>query len=65
MPTDDSPQSTAKHWRDCADAYDFLEQIRLRPGMWLPGGSLEHLQAMLLGYQVAVSVHSANENFSF
>ncbi|MFD9721742.1 hypothetical protein [Streptomyces sp. NPDC059076] len=65
MPTEDRPQNTVKHWQDCTDAYDFLEQIRLRPGMWLPGGSLEHLQAMLLGYQVAVSVHSAHEEFSF
>ncbi|MFC8262697.1 barstar family protein [Streptomyces sp. NPDC057291] len=45
--------------------YDFLEQIRLRPGMWLPGGSLHHLQAMLLGYQVAISVHSINEPHDF
>ncbi|MFE0604105.1 hypothetical protein ACFW2T_19640 [Streptomyces sp. NPDC058892] len=65
MPTDDSLQNTVKHWQDCTDVYDFLEQIRLRPSMWLPDGSLDHLQAMLLGYQIAVSVHSADEAFSF
>ncbi|MFD7018519.1 barstar family protein [Streptomyces sp. NPDC059928] len=65
MPTDDSPQSNAKHWQDCTDAYDFLEQIRLRPGMWLPDGSLLHLEAMLLGYQIAISVHSTDEPFNF
>ncbi|MER8236630.1 hypothetical protein [Streptomyces sp. NPDC094049] len=49
MPTEESPQNTVKHWQDCTEVYDFLEQIRLRPGMWLPGGSLGQLQAMLLG----------------
>lgn len=33
MPTEDSPRLTAKHWQDCTDVYDFLDQIRLRPGM--------------------------------
>ncbi|QXE36412.1 barstar family protein [Streptomyces sp. GMY02] len=65
MPTDDSPQSTAKHWQDCTDVYDFLEQIRLRPGMWLPGGSLQHLQSMLTGYRVALGVHSIDEPWAF
>ncbi|MFB7147846.1 MULTISPECIES: hypothetical protein [Streptomyces] len=65
MPTEDSPGLTAKHWQDCTDVYDFLDQVRLRPGMWLPDGSLRHLQAMLLGYQVAASVHSVNEPFNF
>ncbi|MFF4739931.1 barstar family protein [Streptomyces sp. NPDC001262] len=45
--------------------HDFLEQVRLRPGMWLPGGSLRHLQAMLVGYRVALGVHSVDEPFDF
>ncbi|BFV57653.1 hypothetical protein KCMC57_up27570 [Kitasatospora sp. CMC57] len=45
--------------------YDFLEQVRLRPGMWLPGGDLKHLQSMLIGYQVALGVHSIDEPFDF
>lgn len=46
--------------------HDFLEQVvRLRPGMWLPGGSLHHLQAMLVGYRVALGVHSVDEPFDF
>ncbi|MER7468621.1 barstar family protein [Streptomyces sp. NPDC097981] len=65
MPTEERPQNAVKHWPECNDVYDFLEQIRLRPSMWLPGGSLHHLQAMLLGYQVATSVHSVNEPFNF
>lgn len=65
MPTEDVPQTPAKHWQDCTDVYDFLEQIRLRPGMWLPGGSLHHLQAVLVGYQVALGVHSVQESCDF
>ncbi|MFC9424628.1 hypothetical protein [Streptomyces sp. NPDC056987] len=45
--------------------YDFLDQIRLRPGMWLPVGSLQHLQSVLTGYRVALAVHSIREPFAF
>ncbi|MEV4436571.1 hypothetical protein [Streptomyces sp. NPDC049585] len=45
--------------------YDLLEQVRLRPGMWLPGGSLHRLQAILIGYQVAVAVHSVADPCDF
>ncbi len=45
--------------------YDFLEQIRLRPGMWLPGGSLQHLQSILIGYRVALGGHGIDEPFAF
>ncbi|MEU7041305.1 hypothetical protein AB0A77_09610 [Streptomyces varsoviensis] len=65
MPIEDSPRLTAKHWRDCADVYDFLDQIRLRPGMWLSGGSLRELQTMLIGYQVALGVHSIDDPCDF
>lgn len=65
MPTEDTPRTAAKHWRDCRDVYDLLDQIRLRPGMWLPGGSLQHLQSMLLGYQVSVDVHSIDDPCDF
>lgn len=65
MPTEDSPDLTAKHWQDCTDVYEFLDQIRLRPGMWLPGGSLQHLQSMLTGYRVALGVHSIDEPWAF
>ncbi|WP_078626290.1 barstar family protein [Streptomyces sp. NRRL S-241] len=65
MPTDDSPQITAKQWQDCTDVYDFLEQVRLRPGMWLPGHSLSHLEALLIGYRVALGVHAIDEPFDF
>ncbi|MFC9227780.1 barstar family protein [Streptomyces decoyicus] len=65
MPTEDSPQNNVKHWQGCADVYDFLDQIRLRPGLWLPGGSLQQLQSILIGYRVALGVHSIDEPFDF
>ncbi|GAA1385803.1 hypothetical protein GCM10009639_08780 [Kitasatospora putterlickiae] len=65
MPIDDNFRTTPKHWRECTSVYDFLEQVRLRPGMWLPGGDLGRLQSMLIGYQVALGVHSIDEPFDF
>ncbi|MFI9724352.1 hypothetical protein ACIHFE_32745 [Streptomyces sp. NPDC052396] len=65
MPTEDNPQSTVKHWQVCTDVYDFLEQIRLRPSMWLPGGSLQHLKSILIGYRAALGVHSISGPFDF
>ncbi|MFD8756993.1 hypothetical protein ACFV0O_39370 [Kitasatospora sp. NPDC059577] len=47
------------------DVHDFLAQVRLRPGAWLPGGSLQHLQAMLIGYGVALDTHGVDEPFEF
>lgn len=65
MPTQNRPQHTVTHWQECADVFDFLEQIRLRPGMWLPGGSLQHLQSILIGYRVALGVHAIDEPSDF
>ncbi|MFD4315260.1 hypothetical protein [Streptomyces sp. NPDC058548] len=47
------------------NVYDFLDQVRLRPGMWVPSGSVAHLDSMLLGYRVALEVHDAKEDFPF
>lgn len=65
MSTEDLPHATAKHWQDCTDVYDILDQIRLRPGIWLPGGRLQDLQFILIGYRVALGVHSIDEPFAF
>ncbi|WP_244188748.1 barstar family protein [Streptomyces yokosukanensis] len=65
MSTEDLPAPTAKHWQDCTHVYDFLDQIRLRPGMWLSGGSVHDLQTMLIGYQVALGVHSIDDPCDF
>ncbi|WP_233360143.1 barstar family protein [Streptomyces sp. CRPSP2-6A1] len=65
MSSEDLRPPTAKHWQGCTDVHDFLDQIRLRPDMWLSGGSLHDLQTMLIGYQVAVGVHSIDEDCDF
>ena len=36
------------------DVFDFLEEVWLRPGMWVR--SLDHLESMLFGYRVALEV---------
>ncbi|MET9654597.1 hypothetical protein ABZZ44_30585 [Streptomyces sp. NPDC006460] len=40
--------------------YDLLEEVRLRPGMWLRRSSLQHLDSMLTGYRVALEVHGVD-----
>ncbi|MFE3827876.1 hypothetical protein [Streptomyces sp. NPDC059092] len=65
MTTEDSALGTVKHWQDCVDVYDFLEQVRRRPRMWLPGGSLEHPRSLLIGYRIALAVHAIDEPFAF
>ncbi|MEU1231447.1 hypothetical protein [Streptomyces sp. NPDC005828] len=49
-------------WRD---VYDFLEQVRLRPGMFVRRGSLVELQAMLYGYRVASEIHGPQAVMDF
>ncbi|MFE4333375.1 hypothetical protein ACFRQM_29310 [Streptomyces sp. NPDC056831] len=47
------------------DVYDLLEEVQLRPGMWVRGSSLQHLDSMLFGYHVALRVHGAKEELDF
>ncbi|WP_335936391.1 barstar family protein [Streptomyces sp. PTD5-9] len=65
MPTENSPRGAAEHWQDCTDVYDLLDRVRLRPGSWLPGRSLRHLESVLTGYGVALGVHAVDEPFPF
>jgi hypothetical protein len=66
LPPEDGSQRTVRPGQECTDVYDFLEQVRLRPGMWLPPhGSLHHLSSMLVGYQTALDVHAVDEPFPF
>lgn len=48
-----------------SSVYDFLEEVRLRPSMWLPGGSLQRLDSILIGYRAAMAVHGIEEDFPF
>ncbi|MFD9218746.1 hypothetical protein ACFWDI_01640 [Streptomyces sp. NPDC060064] len=50
---------------DFQGVYDLLEEVRLRPGMWVRRSSLQHLDSMLTGYWVALQVHGVEEQFDF
>ena len=50
---------------ELTDVYDFLEEVRLRPGMWVRRSSLQHLDSMLTGYWVALEVHGIGEELDF
>ncbi|WP_371791651.1 hypothetical protein OG285_19030 [Streptomyces sp. NBC_01471] len=65
MQTPNEPRRTPKHPTELDDVYDFLEEVRLRPGMWVRGSSLLHLESILMGYRVALSAHSVAENWPF
>ncbi|MEV4456161.1 hypothetical protein [Microbispora sp. NPDC049633] len=47
------------------DVYEFLEEVRLRPGMWVRRSSLQHLDSMLVGYRLAAEIHGIDEPFDF
>lgn len=47
------------------DAHAFLEEVRLRPSMWVRGSSLLHLESILTGYSVALGIHGVEESFDF
>ncbi|MFE0701224.1 hypothetical protein [Streptomyces sp. NPDC058872] len=47
----------AKPISEWHDVYDFLDQVRIRPGMFVRAGSRLELQAMLYGYRVASEIH--------
>ncbi|MGA5202009.1 hypothetical protein [Streptomyces variegatus] len=50
---------------ELTDVYDFLEEVRLRPGMWIRHCSLQHLDSLLTGYRIALGVHDVAEPFDF
>jgi hypothetical protein len=50
---------------EIVSVFDFLDQVRLRPGVWVRGSSLQHLESMLLGYRVALEAHGIDESFDF
>ncbi|MFJ2947529.1 hypothetical protein ACIO8H_07775 [Streptomyces sp. NPDC087226] len=54
-----------RHLAELSNVHDFLDEVRLRPGMWLRGNSLQHLDSMLIGYRAAMAVHGIDEDFDF
>src|SRR5690606_17894442 len=52
-----SPVKKTRPLNQCGDVYGLLEQIRLRPSLWLPDRSLRDLQNILIGYDAALTVN--------
>ena len=61
----DNARRQPRHITELSSVHEFLAEIRLRPGTWLRGGSLQHLDSMLIGYRAAMVVHGAEEDFPF
>ncbi|MEI5522472.1 hypothetical protein WB401_15720 [Streptomyces brasiliscabiei] len=56
------PTRRLRQLNELTDLYDFLDEVRLRPGMWVRGRSLLHLESMLIGYTAALGIHSIDED---
>ncbi|MEY9965400.1 hypothetical protein ABIA33_003442 [Streptacidiphilus sp. MAP12-16] len=54
-----------KQLAELRDVFGFLDEVRLRPGMWIRASSLQHLDSVLSGYRVALEVHGIEEEFDF
>ncbi|MFF4120069.1 hypothetical protein ACFY0P_42430 [Streptomyces sp. NPDC001714] len=65
MKETDGTRRELRQLGELADVYDFLEEVRLRPGMWIHRSSLQHLNSMLIGYRVALGIHDIAEPFDF
>ncbi|MFJ8826402.1 hypothetical protein ACIREE_32110 [Streptomyces sp. NPDC102467] len=65
VPAPHEPRRIAKPASELNDVYDLLDEIRLRPGMWVRGNSLPHLESMLLGYRLALNLHGLDEDWPF
>jgi len=61
----DGTRRTPRQVEELSDVYDFLNEVRLRPSMWVRRSSLQHLESMLTGYRVALGVHNIAEPFDF
>ncbi|MGA5058581.1 hypothetical protein ACPB99_14245 [Streptomyces pseudogriseolus] len=45
--------------------HDFLDDVRLRPNMYVRGSSVLHLQSILYGYRVACEIHGVPAQTDF
>ncbi|MFF5633571.1 hypothetical protein [Streptomyces sp. NPDC012825] len=55
----------AKHVDECRGVYDFLDQVRLRSGMFVRNGSLLGLHFMLYGFRVASAIYGPQAVLDF
>ncbi|WP_174887240.1 hypothetical protein [Streptomyces abyssomicinicus] len=65
MPASDASGRAPKHASELNDVYELLDAIRLRPGMWVRGGSLLHLDSMLVGYRIALNLRDVDDDWPF
>ncbi|MFD9941142.1 hypothetical protein ACFWYW_50065 [Nonomuraea sp. NPDC059023] len=63
MSDDGAAKRRPRQLGELSDVFDFLEEVRLRPGMW--ARSLEDLSSVLIGYKVAVKIHGITEQVDF
>ncbi|MFI5985894.1 hypothetical protein ACIBEA_34165 [Streptomyces sp. NPDC051555] len=56
---------TPRHPRQLQNIYEFLDEIRIRPGAWVRDRSLQHLDSMLLGYRVGGTIHGGKDEDDF
>ncbi|MET8475158.1 hypothetical protein ABZY90_18705 [Streptomyces sp. NPDC006422] len=63
--TPDKPLRAPRHASELSNVYDLLDEVRLRPNMWVRGGSLFHLDSMLMGYRIALNPHGVSEDWPF
>ncbi|MEU6272708.1 hypothetical protein ABZ871_09860 [Streptomyces populi] len=65
MTEENTPRRQPRQLAELSSVHEFLDEIRLRPGVWLPDNSLEHLGFILIGYRAAMVVHDIDEDFDF
>ncbi|MFI5545665.1 hypothetical protein ACIA6E_18035 [Streptomyces sp. NPDC051815] len=59
MTAPDGKRRAPRPVSELRDVYDFLEEVRLRPGMYAVHSSVMHLHSILLGFDLAVEMHGA------
>ncbi|MEU4096401.1 hypothetical protein [Streptomyces sp. NPDC026673] len=47
------------------DVYDYLDEVRLRPGIYVRGSSIFHLASILYGYHVACEINGIPSTTDF
>ncbi|MGW4227070.1 hypothetical protein ACWEG1_26840 [Streptomyces bauhiniae] len=62
MTAENTAAREPSHLTELGGVYEFLDEIRQRPGMWVRHRSLQHLDSILIGYRVAMEVHGIRED---
>lgn len=47
------------------DVYDYLDEVRLRPGIYVRGSSIFHLDSVLYGYRLACEINGIPSTADF